>query len=124
MHPAYQRRGVGRALIEWGIDLCDRCGLPLYLESSPTTMPLYRKMSFTILKEKIVHRKEVLGTDEDIEVPLMVRMPSFANMTFYEWRERGYPAFEKPRVLSAPWSYIPVFGELASRIFKAITGLF
>jgi hypothetical protein len=66
------------------IDLCDRCGLPLYLESSPTTMPLYKKMGFTILKEKIVHKKEVLNTDADIEVPLMVRMPSFAGMNFYE----------------------------------------
>jgi hypothetical protein len=87
-------------------------------------MPLYKKMGFTILKEKIVQKKEVLNTDADIEVPLMVRMPSFAGMTFYEWRERGYPALENPEVSSASWSYVPLFGLFTSRIFKMISGLF
>lgn len=53
-------------------------------------------MGFETLKEKIVHKAEVLGTETDIEVPLMVKMPSAAKgMTFDEWREKGYPAWEK-----------------------------
>ncbi|KAI1844477.1 hypothetical protein JX265_010028 [Neoarthrinium moseri] len=123
VHPSYQRRGAARALIEWGIDLCDRSNLPIYLESSPTTMPLYKKMGFVTLKEKIVHKKEVLGTDEDIEVPLMVRMPSYANMTFDQWRERGYPDFEKPGLSTGSGSHIPVLGGLISRVVKMLTGL-
>jgi hypothetical protein len=63
----------------------------VYLESSPTTQGLYHKLGFEFLNEKIVHKAAVLGTDTDIEVPLMVRMPSFAKLDFYEWREQGYP---------------------------------
>ncbi|KAK9422937.1 hypothetical protein SUNI508_04604 [Seiridium unicorne] len=121
VHPAYQRRGVGRALIEWGIDLCDRSGLPIYLESSPTTMPLYKKMGFVILKEKIVHKKDILGTEADIEVSLMVRMPSFADITFDEWRAQGYPDFERPAQASLMWPQVPIVGGLIQRIVKVIT---
>jgi hypothetical protein len=52
-------------------------------------------MGFELLEEKIVHKAEVLGTETDIEVPLMVKMPSAAGgLSFAEWREKGYPAFE------------------------------
>lgn len=108
-------------MIEWGIDLCDRSCLPVYLESSPTTAPLYKKMGFVTLKEKIVHKKETLGTDSDIEVPLMVRMPSHTKLTFDEWREQGYPDFDKPPKQTLTWSSIPVIGGLIQRVVKVIT---
>ncbi len=57
-------------------------------------MGLYKKMGFEVLDEQIVHEAALLGTDEDIVVPLMVKMPSCAKgMTFSEWRETGYPEF-------------------------------
>lgn len=51
-------------------------------------------MGFEVLEEQIVHEAALLGTDEDIVVPLMVRMPSCAKgMKFKEWCETGYPEF-------------------------------
>lgn len=95
MDPKQQGRKAGVALIKWGIDLGDQLGLPVYFEASPTTYKLYEKMGFESLKEKLVHKAEVVGTDTDIEVPLMVRMPSCAGgLTFKEWAARGYPAWE------------------------------
>jgi hypothetical protein len=72
----------------------EKVGLPVYFESSPSTVKLYEKMGFERLKESVVHKAEVLGTDTDIEVPLMVKMPSSAGgLTFEEWRAKGYPAW-------------------------------
>lgn len=82
--------------MQWGIDISNQSGLPLYIESSPATWKLYQKMGFERLQESIIHKAEVLGTAEDIEVPLMVKMPAAAKgLTFAEWREKGYPAWEK-----------------------------
>ncbi|KAL1847681.1 hypothetical protein VTK73DRAFT_10293 [Phialemonium thermophilum] len=93
--PKHQGRKAGLAIVQWGTDLCERAQLPLYFESSPSTTALYEKFGYERLKETIVHKAEVLGTDKDIEVPLMVRMPSAAKgMGFYEWREKGYPRFD------------------------------
>lgn len=76
------------------MDLGERAGLPVYFESSPSTVGLYKKLGFELLDEKIVHKAEVLGTENDIEVPLMIRMPSLAGgMSFSEWKSKGYPEF-------------------------------
>lgn len=43
-----------------------------------------------------MHKAELLGTEEDVTVPLIVRMPKIAGgMSFYEWKEKGYPSFSK-----------------------------
>ncbi|KAK3393069.1 hypothetical protein B0H63DRAFT_554508 [Podospora didyma] len=92
--PKYQGRKAGAALGNWGLDLCERTALPLYFESSPSAVGLYVKLGYELLKETIVHKAAVMGTDEDIVVPLLVRMPSQAKgMTFYEWKAQGYPKF-------------------------------
>ncbi|KAI1296033.1 hypothetical protein F5Y03DRAFT_298769 [Xylaria venustula] len=94
--PKYQGRKGGAAFCEWALDLGERTGLPVYFESSPSTVKLYLKMGFELLPETIVHKAEVLGTPSDVEVSLMVKMPSAAgNMTFDEWRRSGYPKWEK-----------------------------
>jgi len=73
----------------------EKTQLPIYCEASPTTYKLYLKFGFKQVKEKLVHSKEVLGTPTDIEVPLMVWMPSGAGgLSFDEWRESGYPSWE------------------------------
>ncbi|KAI0535129.1 putative GNAT family acetyltransferase [Xylaria digitata] len=94
--PKYQGRRAGAAFCEWALDLGNKTNLPVYFESSPSTVNLYKKIGFELLRETIVHKAEVLGTDTDIEVPLMVKMPSAASgMSFEEWRSSGYPSFEK-----------------------------
>lgn len=67
--------------------MCEACRLPLYFEASPSTVGLYEKMGFQSLGETIVHSREVLGTEEDIVVPLMVMMPKSLGVGFEEWRE-------------------------------------
>lgn len=75
--------------------MSEKSGLPIYCESSPTTFTMYQKFGFKILKEKLIHSKEVLGTEDDIDVPLMVRMPAAAGqLSFEEWQELGYPSWE------------------------------
>ncbi|KAK4108053.1 hypothetical protein N656DRAFT_680162, partial [Canariomyces notabilis] len=92
--PEHQGKKAGAAMASMGIDLCDRTGLPMYFEASPTSVGLYEKMGYERLNETIVHKAELLGTREDVTVPLMVRMPKMAGgMSFYEWKEKGYPRF-------------------------------
>ena len=89
--PKHQGRKAGAQLVQWGIDMGEQTGLPVYFESSPSTVRLYEKMGFEVLpRHRIVHRVADLGSEDDIEVPLMVRMPSSAGgMTFDEWRRQG-----------------------------------
>ncbi|KAL2154632.1 hypothetical protein VTH82DRAFT_3308 [Thermothelomyces myriococcoides] len=44
--PAYQRCGAGSALLEWGVNLADRLGLPSRLEASPAGYRLYKKFGY------------------------------------------------------------------------------
>ena len=93
--PSKQGNHIGSALVQYGIDLCNQTGLPLYLESSPAAYKMYQKLGFETLPEKVVHKAEVLDMPTDVEVPLMVRMPTQAgSMTFEEWRRRGFPPFQ------------------------------
>lgn len=72
VHPEYQRRGIGALLTKAGIEVAERSGLPIYLESSKEGVALYNKLGFRELKERIVHNKEALKAEEDYVVPLMV----------------------------------------------------
>lgn len=48
--PAHQGKGLGGALLKHATDICDRDGLPAYLESSsPANIPLYERHGFEIL---------------------------------------------------------------------------
>ncbi|KAL0940676.1 GNAT family protein [Colletotrichum truncatum] len=90
--PEHQRRGAGALLTKWGLDMAELAGLPVYLESSEEGFPLYKRLGFEVLDEKIVHRAGLVGTEKDVEVPLMVKMPSCAKgLTFKQWRSQGYP---------------------------------
>lgn len=94
IHPDHQGRKAGALWCKWGMDLSDSLGLPLYFEASPSTYKLYEKIGYELLDDKIVHDRELMGTESPIEVPLMVKMPLAAcGMSFKEWRAAGYPAF-------------------------------
>ncbi|KAJ7189007.1 hypothetical protein C8R46DRAFT_1341629 [Mycena filopes] len=43
VHPKYQKRGVGQALLRWGLDQADAEELEVYLESSDEGLRLYEK---------------------------------------------------------------------------------
>ncbi|KAK1458987.1 acetyltransferase [Colletotrichum melonis] len=95
LKPEHQRKGVGALLTKWGLDMAELAGLPVYLESSEEGFGLYKRLGFEVLQDKIVHRGGLVGKDKDVEVPLMVKMPSAAKgLTFEEWRAQGYPSFQ------------------------------
>ncbi|KAI9696899.1 MAG: hypothetical protein M1820_007974 [Bogoriella megaspora] len=45
-HEEYQRKGVAKLLLNWGIEQADRDGADIYLESSPAGLPVYKKFGF------------------------------------------------------------------------------
>lgn len=50
--PAFQRRGLGSALMQHGVAACDRGRTLAYLEStSPASVPLYRRHGFEVIAE-------------------------------------------------------------------------
>ncbi|KAI0203192.1 acyl-CoA N-acyltransferase [Astrocystis sublimbata] len=93
VHPDYQRRGAGRMLMQWGVEVAEQLGLPIYLESTGPGNSLYRAMGFEQLTHvQIIHKAVDTGEMNDTEIPLMVRMPKTAKaMPFKEWAEKGYP---------------------------------
>ncbi|KAK2741544.1 hypothetical protein FQN55_008299 [Onygenales sp. PD_40] len=44
--PAYQRLGVGSAIVKYGTDIADEANAPCWLEASPEGYPLYKKFGF------------------------------------------------------------------------------
>lgn len=95
VHPDYQRRGIGRTLLDWGIDQADKLQVPIYTEASKDGFKLFTSYGFEKLDHvSLIHKAEVLGKDNDEEVPLVVKMPSVAKISFKEWASKGRPTFE------------------------------
>lgn len=46
--PAWQRRGVGKALVEDGIQRAQKDSLPIFLSGSPKGVPLYKSLGFEV----------------------------------------------------------------------------
>ncbi|KAF9885571.1 hypothetical protein FE257_012777 [Aspergillus nanangensis] len=91
VHPEYQGRGVGKHLVQWGLDTAEQLQVPIYLESTVEGVPLYERTGFQTLQEGVTFTPEVTQLKEDIQAPLMVKMPASAGgMTFEEWAEGGY----------------------------------
>ncbi|KAK3946885.1 hypothetical protein QBC32DRAFT_319492 [Pseudoneurospora amorphoporcata] len=77
--PKHQGRGAGAMIVKTLINLSDDSGLPIYLESSASAEGLYKKMGFVRVPEesaRVIHSKSVLGTETDVEVPLMIKTPA------------------------------------------------
>ncbi|KAK4163100.1 acyl-CoA N-acyltransferase [Cladorrhinum sp. PSN259] len=119
--PEYQGRGAGSALIQATIDLGNSTNLPIYLESSPAAEPVYAKKGFRRIPAdiaQVVHEAAVLGTDYDVEVPLMVRLPQgvytkkIGDKTVGElWEER-----EEERKLQTSLEKAPLFKTLVQEM--------
>ncbi|KAI2639694.1 acyl-CoA N-acyltransferase [Hypomontagnella submonticulosa] len=92
VQPEHQRRGIGRLLMQWGINVADQLQLPIYTEASKPGLRLYESVGFERLTHlSLIHKEEVTGRP-DAEVPLVARMPSVAKgLSFKEWVDQGYP---------------------------------
>lgn len=58
VHPDYQRQGVGKALVRWGLQQAASMGLTVHLEASSEGLPLYRSLQFEVLETVIVKAEE------------------------------------------------------------------
>ncbi|KAF9892842.1 hypothetical protein FE257_000431 [Aspergillus nanangensis] len=92
VHPDQQRRGAGRLLLQWGVDMSEQLGIPIYTEASESGLGLYVDAGFERLTHVgLVHRAEVIGGSADVEVPLVVRLTKDAHgLKFKEWAEMHY----------------------------------
>ncbi|CAI6341701.1 unnamed protein product [Periconia digitata] len=52
--PVYQRKGVGRMLVDWGLKQSDEDHCPTYVEASPDSKPFYEKKGFRVRAEAII----------------------------------------------------------------------
>ncbi|KAF2689883.1 hypothetical protein K458DRAFT_412748 [Lentithecium fluviatile CBS 122367] len=81
VHPDYQRKGIGKLLMEYGMRIAEQVDLPIYTEASRAAIGLYESIGFRRLKQSIVHKADVLwagnekGDGKDYEVPLVVWIP-------------------------------------------------
>jgi ribosomal protein S18 acetylase RimI-like enzyme len=85
VHPKFQRRGIGALLTQWGVDVSDTIGIPVYLEATDASVKLYQKLGFQLLPEGVILQPGVIGT-EAVEAPVMVKMPKSAmGLAFEDW---------------------------------------
>ena len=62
--PAYQRRGVGDALVKWGTKLADDMGVEAVVESSVFGRGLYEKNGFVFVKDVVMRAPDAKWKDK------------------------------------------------------------
>jgi GNAT superfamily N-acetyltransferase len=78
VHPEYQRRGIGKLLMQFGIDVAQKTELPIYIESSREGIRLYEKMGCrriktpAILKDGSPDPEKTATVEEDSDLALFV----------------------------------------------------
>ncbi|KAL7787245.1 acyl-CoA N-acyltransferase [Trichoderma afarasin] len=66
--PHYQRQGIGRALLTWGVEQATREGRDCYLMATPQGRPLYESFGFDIVRPLnmfgVMHHSMILRTNK------------------------------------------------------------
>jgi len=75
VHPDFQRRGVGKELVRWGLRQAADLGLTVHLEASPEGIPLYRSLGFKTVETVIVKADQWDGGFERRYI-VMLREPT------------------------------------------------
>ncbi|KAI0967588.1 putative GNAT family acetyltransferase [Xylaria arbuscula] len=74
--PAHERRGAASMMVRWGLEQCDRDGVPGYLESTLDAAPFYEKMGFTASRKiSLRYLVDDQGQDELYEEIAFVYRP-------------------------------------------------
>ena len=73
-HPEYRRHGVGRMLMDWGLERADRLGLETYVDATEEGKKLYDKYGFRVVNEHdfSTHRIDKSPTWREMETPITV----------------------------------------------------
>ncbi|KAI1290715.1 putative GNAT family acetyltransferase [Xylaria venustula] len=74
--PAHKRRGAASMMVRWGLEQCDKDGVPGYLESTLDAAPFYEKMGFTASRRiSLQYLVDDRGQDELYEEIAFVYRP-------------------------------------------------
>jgi predicted N-acetyltransferase YhbS len=76
VHVDYQRQGVGKSLVRWGLQQSETLGLPVHLEASPEALPLYQSLGFDVVDTVVIKAEDWDGRFE-------------RRYTVMLWRPRG-----------------------------------
>jgi hypothetical protein len=76
-------------LTQWGVEVAEQLQVPLYLEATDKSVGLYKKFGFNLLDSGVHLKAEVMESDNDVEAPVMVRMPSSAaGISLESWTQQ------------------------------------
>ncbi|KAL3494373.1 acyl-CoA N-acyltransferase [Aspergillus germanicus] len=75
VHPAYRRRGVASALLEWGSNEAERLGLLVYLEATEEGRRVYERLGFEVVRGELFDAGG-FGGEGGCEYTFMVRRPT------------------------------------------------
>ena len=81
VHPDYQRRGIGRKLVTWGVQQGEKEGVPVALEASLDGKRLYEKNGFQLVRTEYLDK---------LPVPLMICEPPGTgdDKSWADWMKR------------------------------------
>jgi GNAT superfamily N-acetyltransferase len=71
--PAYQRKGAGAMMVEWGCELADQMMLPAWVEASAYGHGLYAKYGYEDIEEVRMATKSFLGEYTHMRRPVRVK---------------------------------------------------
>lgn len=77
-HPQHQGKGVGKALLDWGVRIADERKARMYLEATPEGYPLYRKYGWRDV-EDLVMDFSLYGGEGEARYVVMMREPARSN---------------------------------------------
>lgn len=72
VHKDHQRKGVGKVLLQWGLEYSAKVSLPVYLEASPAGYGLYLQYGFRQIDVATIKAEDWDG-DHDFDMPALVR---------------------------------------------------
>ncbi|KAF7174475.1 hypothetical protein CNMCM5623_007358 [Aspergillus felis] len=74
-HPQHQGKGVGKALLDWGVRMADERNVQIYLEATPEGYPLYSKCGWRDMEDLVLDYSLYGGEGKGTFV-VMIREPA------------------------------------------------
>ncbi|KAK6065559.1 GNAT family protein [Seiridium cupressi] len=90
--PAYQRRGLGAALLQSVLAIADAEGIPTYVEALENAVPIYQRYGFSAV-DQIEYDLTKAGQEGKATIDIMLRVPPTSEQpTAQDWCQKMIPA--------------------------------